>query len=104
MRSTIHAVCCGTKRTIVLAGSRGFWKYEGSGPPKLLPLEEPEKLAGRRVRDEVVKDECGCGGRRRRALEAVLPARRAALGGGSEGIVGIRRMCLAVWYGVLSCM
>lgn len=50
MRSTIHAVCCGTKRTTVLAGSLGFWKYEGGGPAK---------LAGRRVRvDEVKRRAC----------------------------------------------
>ena len=28
MRSTIHAVCCGTKRMMVLAGREGRWKYE----------------------------------------------------------------------------
>lgn len=33
MRSTIHAVCCGTNRTIVLAGSDGRWKYDGGAPP-----------------------------------------------------------------------
>lgn len=35
MRSTIHAVCCGTNRIIVLAGRDGFWKYEVAipGPP-----------------------------------------------------------------------
>ncbi|KAJ6437831.1 LOW QUALITY PROTEIN: ubiquitin-conjugating enzyme variant MMS2 [Purpureocillium lavendulum] len=46
MRSTIQAVCCGTNRTTVLAGSRGFWKYEGMG------LAKPE---GRRTGDEVEK-------------------------------------------------
>lgn len=83
IRSTIHAVCCGTKRIMVLAGNRGFWKYEGRGPPKLPLL--PEKLAGRRVREDVEKERCDWG-RRKRAV-VVLPARRAALGGGSEGIV-----------------
>ena len=34
MRSTTHAVCCGTKRTIVFAGNDGRWKYEdGSDMP-----------------------------------------------------------------------
>jgi hypothetical protein len=28
MRSTTHAVCCGTKRTIVFAGNDGRWKYD----------------------------------------------------------------------------
>jgi hypothetical protein len=29
MRSTIHAVCCGTNLIIVFAGSDGLWKNEG---------------------------------------------------------------------------
>ena len=35
MRSTIQAVCWGTKRMMVLAGREGFWKYEvvRPGPP-----------------------------------------------------------------------
>lgn len=78
---------------MVLAGSRGFWKYEGRGPPKL-PLV-PEKLAGRRVREEVEKERCDCG-RSKRAV-VVLPARRAALGG-NEGIVE------NVWLRVCECL
>lgn len=78
---------------MVLAGSRGFWKYEGRGPPKL-PLV-PEKLAGRRVREDVEKERCDCG-RSRRAV-VVLPARRAALGG-NEGIVE------NVWLRVCVCL
>jgi hypothetical protein len=69
----------------VLAGNRGFWKYEGRGPPKLPLL--PEKLAGRRVREDVEKERCDCG--RRKRVVVVLPARRAVLGG-SEGIVRCR--------------
>ena len=42
MRSTIQAVCCGTKRMMVLAGSDDFWKYAGGmlGPPNvpIMPL------------------------------------------------------------------
>jgi len=33
MRSTIHAVCCGTNLTIVLAGKLERWKYVLGGPP-----------------------------------------------------------------------
>jgi hypothetical protein len=43
MRSTIQAVCWGTKRTTVLAGSLGFWKYVGRGPT--MPEEPAEELA-----------------------------------------------------------
>lgn len=93
---------------MVLAGNRGFWKYEGRGPPKLPLL--PEKLAGRRVREDVEKERCDWG-RRKRAV-VVLPARRAALGGGSEGIVRCEKAsrvmrvyvgCLARWPGVANC-
>ncbi len=31
IRSTIHAVCWGTKRIIVFAGSEGLWKYDAGG-------------------------------------------------------------------------
>jgi hypothetical protein len=40
MRSTIHAVCCGTNLMIVLAGNDGLWKYEGAAP-------DPEALKPR---------------------------------------------------------
>ena len=39
MRSTIHAVCCGTKRMMVFAGRDGFWKYV-VGPAPGGPKEE----------------------------------------------------------------
>lgn len=61
MRSTIHAVCCGTNRTTVLAGSRGFWKYDGRELP-------PVKLAGSRLRADVVMKRDCCNGARRLAL------------------------------------
>lgn len=33
MRSTIHAVCCGTNLTTVFAGNEERWKYVLGGPP-----------------------------------------------------------------------
>jgi hypothetical protein len=65
MRSTTHAVCCGTNRTTVLAGSRDFWKYVGRGPeapplPGLLPKpmelgrKEPVELLKRRAAAGIV--------------------------------------------------
>jgi hypothetical protein len=53
MRSTIQAVCCGTKRTTVLVGSRGLWKYVGRGPPDEEPkLETGADEPGRRAAGE----------------------------------------------------
>jgi hypothetical protein len=54
MRSTIHAVCCGTNLTIVFAGSRGFWKYVGNGPA---PDNDDglELMVGRNELEEEVK-------------------------------------------------
>jgi len=46
MRSTTHAVCCGTKRTIVLAGNDGRWKYdeESGGMPGPVGMLRPMEL------------------------------------------------------------
>jgi len=41
IRSTIHAVCCGTNLTIVFAGKDGRWKYE-DGTFELLIPNNPE--------------------------------------------------------------
>ena len=54
MRSTIHAVCCGTNRTTVFAGSRGFWKYVGRGPTPE-DDDEVELMVGRKELEEEVK-------------------------------------------------
>lgn len=56
IRSTIHAVCCGTKRTIVFAGNEGRWKYvlgvpEGEEDPR----PKSEEFCGREVDGEVEK-------------------------------------------------
>lgn len=64
IRSTIHAVCCGTKRTMVLAGRDGRWKYvegeledevvaprrEGPRARGLGVLEKGRRWVGREVR------------------------------------------------------
>ena len=44
--STIQAVCCGTKRTMVLAGKEGRWKYEDGGVEALEPMF-PNPVASR---------------------------------------------------------
>ena len=41
IRSTIHAVCCGTNRIIVFAGKEGRWKYEDGALCELLIPSRP---------------------------------------------------------------
>ncbi len=51
MRSTIQAVCCGTKRIMVLAGREGRWKYVEGGLEEgvVAPRREGPRARGWRV-------------------------------------------------------
>lgn len=39
MRSTIHAVCCGTNLIIVFAGKEGRWKYDAGTFESFIPIK-----------------------------------------------------------------
>jgi hypothetical protein len=80
MRSTIHAVCCGTKRTTVLVGVRlEAWKYVG------VPDEEPscppeEKMVGVPCEEPAL---CTLSWLKARTEEAVVAATRGDVRAGS---------------------